>query len=218
MWKSRAKASANDLMIRAQITPRGLTDDRINQAMRATDRRLFVPEGQEEFAYEDRPLPLCPGATVSQPYIVAVMTELLNPQPAEKILEVGTGSGYQAAILSLLCKEVYSIEVQPELVEYARARLDRVGRQNVTVVTGDGWNGLPDYAPFDGIIVTAAPATIPEKLSAQLKPGGRMVIPTGKAPQQNLQVLRKSLTGDITVEEHSPVQFVPMIHAPDNIA
>jgi len=204
--------TANSQMIDTQISARGVSNARVLEAMRQTDRAVFVPPDQQEFAYEDRPIPLMPGATVSQPFIVALMTEMLNVDPSHKVLEVGTGSGYQAAVLARLASEVYGVEVLPELVDYARERFQVLGLTNVRVELRDGWGGLPEEAPYDRIIVTAAPGDIPQALVDQLKPGGRMVIPVGAGRLQELEIVDKTATGQVIRNTHSAVQFVPLVH------
>ena len=196
-------------MLRGQIEARGVQDPRVLHAMRSVPRERFVPEAQRSQAYEDRPLPIGHGQTISQPFVVAAMTEALRPQPSDRVLEIGTGSGYQAAVLSLLVAHVYSIEIVPELALQARETLATQGYENVQVITGDGFRGLPDQAPFDGIIVTAAPAQVPPALIEQLAPGGRLVIPVGDW-RQELRVLERGPSG---IRETSlfPVRFVPMI-------
>lgn len=207
----QGQSNSNEQMIQSQIVGRGISNRAVIDAMQQTDRMAFVPEGQEANAYDDNPVPLMPGATVSQPYIVALMTDLLRVGPDHRVLEVGTGSGYQAAVLALLAHEVYGVEVQPELVEYARQRLRALERNNVMLICGDGWNGFSGAAPYDRILVTAAPSSLPEVLVDQLVPGGRMVVPVGDGSTQNLEILEKSVTGVVTRTVHSPVKFVPLI-------
>ena len=203
-------------MVEDQIVSRGVTDDRVLEALRAVPRHLFVPASQRARSYTDAALPIGDGQTISQPYIVALMTELLQSQPEDVVLEIGTGSGYQAAVLSRLVKQVYSMEILPSLAAAARRRLSELDFANVTVRAGDGYRGWPERAPFDGIIVTAAPPEIPAALVAQLKRGGRMVVPVGEtAATQQLMVIEKSRTSDaITKRTVIPVRFVPMVHAP----
>ncbi|HTD53542.1 MAG TPA: protein-L-isoaspartate(D-aspartate) O-methyltransferase, partial [Thermoanaerobaculia bacterium] len=164
---------------------------------------------QRAEAYEDHPLPIAGHQTISQPYIVALMTELLDLQPGETVLEIGTGSGYQSAVLAKLAREVYSIEIVPELAREAAERLKRLDYTNVIVREGDGYRGWPEHAPFDAIIVTAAPERIPEPLLDQLAPGGRMVIPVGGFFQE-LKVFRKDANGKVSEKDVLPVRFVPM--------
>jgi protein-L-isoaspartate(D-aspartate) O-methyltransferase len=204
-------------MVLDQIEARGVHDGRVLAALRAVPRHRFVPEDLEPSAYSDGPLPIGHGQTISQPYIVAAMTELLAPEPDDVVLDVGTGSGYQAAVLARLVKRVYSIEIVPELASAARERLAALGYTNVDVVTGDGWAGLPAQAPFDGILVAAAPPEVPQALLDQLRPGARLVIPVGLA-EQDLRVYERTAQG---IEQRSVfgVRFVPLVHgretAPD---
>jgi protein-L-isoaspartate(D-aspartate) O-methyltransferase len=201
-------ADARERMVREQIQARGVRDPRVLEAMRRVPRHELVPEDQRELAYEDRPLPIGRGQTISQPFVVAAMTEALALRGSERVLEIGTGSGYQAAVLALLCQQVYSIELEPELAKRARADLARIGAANVEVRQGDGFRGWPEHAPFDAIIVTAAPDQVPPPLIEQLAVGGRLVIPVGDA-QQHLLLLRKTPQG-IEREELFGVRFVPM--------
>jgi protein-L-isoaspartate(D-aspartate) O-methyltransferase len=196
-------------MVEEQITSRGISDSLVIDAMLLVERHLFVPEKLMQFAYGDYPLPIGYEQTISQPYIVAIMTELLNVKKKDKVLEVGTGSGYQAAILSLLADSVFTIEIIPELAFSAKKRLDSLGYKNVWVKAGDGYKGWKEHAPFDGIIVTCAPEEIPPLLLEQLSIGGRMVIPVGSYYQE-LLLITKDLTG-ISKKRIIPVRFVPMI-------
>jgi protein-L-isoaspartate(D-aspartate) O-methyltransferase len=196
-------------MVETQIVARGVRDPRVLAAMRKVPRHLFVDPSQRAQAYEDHPLPIPGNQTISQPYIVALMTELLELQPTERVLEIGTGSGYQSAVLAELAKEVYTIEIVPELARSAAERLRELHYANVTVREGDGYRGWPEHAPFDAIIVTAAPERIPEPLIDQLAPGGVMVIPVGGFFQE-LKVFRKSSDGRVTEKDILPVRFVPM--------
>ncbi len=198
-----------DTMIANQIAARGILDPKVLEAMHAVPRHKFVPEEYSREAYEDYPLPIGEGQTISQPYIVAFMTEILRPRPGQKVLEIGTGSGYQAAILAEMGAEVVTIEILPSLAERAQARLTELGYGRVRVMTGDGYRGYPAEAPYDAIIVTAAPERIPEPLIEQLKVGGRMVVPIGRYTQE-LKLLRKTADGT-TVEDVLPVRFVPMV-------
>src|SRR5688572_29136548 len=179
---------ARNRMVDEQIKARGIKDARVLDAMRSVPRHEFVPEAYRTQAYADSPLPTSSGQTISQPYIVALMTELADPKPEHRVLEVGTGSGYQAAILSGLVREVYSIELVPELAASARERLDRLGYKNIQVSQGDGYLGWPQAAPFDSIVVTAGATDVPQPLVSQLKPGGRMIIPVGDSSED--QVLK----------------------------
>jgi len=198
-------------MVRQQIRARGVKDPRVLEAMAKVPREEFVPAEQRPHAYGDGPLPIGEGQTISQPYIVALMTELLTVKQGDRVLEIGTGSGYQAAILAELTPHVYTIEIVPTLAQRAGATLRRLGYDTVKVKTGDGYLGWPEYAPFDGIIVTCAPDQVPQPLKDQLAEGGRMVIPVG--PQwtsQTLYLLRKS-KGKLEQTAVIPVRFVPMV-------
>ncbi len=189
---------------------RDIKSTRVLNAMNTVPRHRFVPERYQHEAYDDHPLPIGYNQTISQPFIVALMTELLDPQPDEKVLEIGTGSGYQAAILSQLVKEVYSIEIVEELAASAEAALSGLSYDNVHVKAGDGYQGWPDHAPFDAIIVTCAPDHIPAPLIEQLKEGGRMMIPVGKeSAVQELYLLEKK-DGKVEKKSILPVRFVPM--------
>ncbi len=192
-------------------TGRPRFSDAVMAAMGKVPRHRFVPTPQDIFAYENRPLPIGDGQTISQPYIVALMTDLLDPKPADSVLEVGTGSGYQAAVLAELVAKVTTIEIVAPLGRRAMHLLGELGYRNVTVRIGDGYGGWPAAAPFDAIIVTAAPATIPQPLIDQLKPGGRMVIPVGGSSDvQQLLVVEKHSDGRTTTRRTLPVRFVPL--------
>jgi len=204
-WKEKAKS-----MVNTQIAARGVSDFAVLQAMKNTPRHLFVPDEVSHLAYNDNPLPIGYNQTISQPYIVGLMSALLELSGEEIVLEIGTGSGYQASILSQLVKECYSIEVVEELAIRSTKTLSGLGYDNVTVKWGDGYKGWPEKAPFDAIIVTAAPEEIPEKLLEQLKTGGKMVIPVGKYYQELLLITKKE-TG-YKRKEVIPVRFVPMVH------
>ena len=206
---AESDASRRAKMVETQIVSRGVRDSRVLQALRDVPRELFVETGERARAFDDTPLPIAGNQTISQPYIVALMSELLDLSPEEKVLEIGTGSGYQSAVLSKLCRKVYSIEIVPELARSAGERLKQMGYENVTVREGDGYRGWPEEAPFDGIIVTAAPERIPQPLLEQLAPGGRMVIPVGGFFQE-LKVFRKDASGRVTEQAILPVRFVPM--------
>jgi|GEM_PF-78214 len=195
-------------MVKEQIEGRGIKDKRVLEAMRKVERHLFVPLAYQRFAYEDRPLPIGFGQTISQPYIVALMTELLNLKGKEKVLEIGTGSGYQAAILAELAKEVYTIEIIEPLAKRAESLLKRLGYNNIFVKCGDGFFGWKEFAPFDRIVVTCAPEEIPSPLIEQLAEGGRLVIPVGEEWQVLKLVEKKE--GKIFVKDIIPVLFVPM--------
>ncbi|MCK4322263.1 protein-L-isoaspartate(D-aspartate) O-methyltransferase [candidate division WOR-3 bacterium] len=195
-------------MVYEQIIARGVTDSSVIQAMLNVKRHLFVPKKYQPFAYDDTPLPIPCNQTISQPYIVALMTELLNVKKTHRVLEIGTGSGYQAAILSLLADSVFTIEIICELATSAEKKLNSLGYDNLVVKCGDGFIGWEEYAPFDGIIVTCAPEEIPPPLIEQLAIGGRLVIPVGEY-YQNLMLVTKDSTG-ITKRNIIPVRFVPM--------
>lgn len=202
---------ARQRMIDQHLRARGIRDRRVLEAMARVPRERFVPESQVPHAYEDRPLPIGHGQTISQPYIVAFMTELARPTPKSKALDIGTGSGYQAAVLAELCKEVYSIEILDPLAQEARKRLEALGYKNITVRTGDGYQGWPEKAPFDVIIVAAAPDHVPKPLIEQLAPGGRLVIPVGSHwASQELLVIEKQPDGTIRERSVASVAFVPM--------
>jgi protein-L-isoaspartate(D-aspartate) O-methyltransferase len=187
-------------------------DPRVLAAMAKVPRHEFVPPDAVSAAYENGPLPIGHGQTISQPYIVALMTDLLRLKPEDVILEVGTGSGYQSAVLSLLVSRVYSIEVVRPLADEAAARLKRLGYRNVETRWGDGYQGWPEHAPYDGIIVTAAAPEVPEPLIDQLKPGGRLIVPVGgRLTGQDLMVVEKDARGKIFRRSVLPVAFVPLI-------
>ncbi len=185
-------------------------DPRVLDALRRVPRHEFVPSRLSPMAYSNQPLPIGHGQTISQPFIVALMTELLDLKPTHRVLEVGTGSGYQAAVLSLLATEIFSVEIVTELAGSAAQTLSRLGYANVNTRTGDGYQGWPEHAPFDAILVTAAPDHVPPALVAQLKPGGRMVIPVGAAFQE-LTLIVKAEDGATTSTSIIPVRFVPLI-------
>lgn len=199
---------AREQMVNSQIKARGISDKQVLQAMLKVERHLFVPEKFQSLAYADQPLPIGEGQTISQPYIVALMTELLNLEGDEKVLEIGTGSGYQAAILGELANEVYTIEIVKPLAEGAEKLLTELGYENITVKCGDGYIGWQEHAPFDGIIVTCAPPKVPQPLIEQLADGGRMVVPVGTFWQELVVIEKK----DREVKKRSviPVRFVPM--------
>jgi protein-L-isoaspartate(D-aspartate) O-methyltransferase len=202
--------AARQRMVTEDIQRRGIDDSRVLQAMLKVQRHLFVPENYRHMAYADRPLPIGEGQTISQPYIVALMTYHLHLKPADKVLEIGTGSGYQAAVLAELAKAVYSIEIIDELARTAQERLRALGYTNVWVKCGDGFYGWKEYAPYNAIIVTCAAPSIPEHLVEQLTEGGRMILPLGGEPfHQSLTVLTKR-EGRIEKQLISDVVFVPM--------
>lgn len=202
-------AARRAAMVEQQIKARGISDPATLEAMRTVPRHEFVPAQLRAKVYEDYPLPIGHGQTISQPYIVAFMTETIRPQPGERILEVGAGSGYQAAILAHMGADVFTVEIVEPLAAMARENLERLGFKNARVLHGDGYRGWPEHAPFDAIIVTCAPDRIPPDLVAQLRDGGRMIIPVGGGFSQELVLLRKQ--GDrVEKETILPVRFVPM--------
>jgi len=197
-------------MVKRQIESRGVNDERVLKAMREVERHKFIPNQHITAAYEDHPLPIGYGQTISQPYIVALMTELCRLNGTEKVLEIGTGSGYQAAVLSLLAKEVYTIEIVEPLGKLAKKRMKEMGYHNVHVRIGDGYKGWPEHAPFDVIIITAAPSEIPQTLFEQLKEGGIMVAPVGDFHQELITI--EKVNGQMVKRVITYVRFVPMIH------
>ena len=203
-------------MVADQVAARGVMDPRVLDAMRAVPRHEFVPLTLRDDAYVDSPLPIGHGQTISQPYIVALMTELARPSPADRVLEVGTGSGYQAAVISRLVSRVFTVELVDPLAQSASAVLRRLGYANVTVRSGDGYLGWPEEAPFDIILVTAAPEEVPAALVAQLKPGGRLIVPVGRVwDVQDLQLIEKDAGGKVKARSVIPVRFVPMVKKRD---
>jgi len=196
-------------MVQRQLIPRGINDQRVLAAMAKVPREEFVSPESRAASYEDGPLPIGHAQTISQPYIVAFMTEQLRLKPGDRVLEVGTGSGYQAAILAELMSEVYSIEIVEPLAKNAEATLQRLGYKNVHLKIGDGYKGWPEAAPFDAIIVTCAPDKVPQALVDQLKDDGRMVIPVGDRFAQQLYLLEKK-NGQLKQSATLPVRFVPM--------
>lgn len=200
-------------MVRTQIAGRDVADPAVLAAMRNTPRHLFVPDDQIRNAYDDRPLPIGHGQTISQPYIVALMTELVRPQKNSKVLEIGSGSGYQAAVLAAIVNHVYTIEIVPPLAQWAGQRLERAGIRNATVKQADGYFGWQEHAPFDAIVVTAAAPHIPPPLIAQLKDGGRMVIPVGSRFRTQQLVLVEKKGDQVTTRNVLPVSFVPFTRA-----
>ena len=196
-------------MVQQQLMTRGITDARVLAAMAKMPREEFVPPESRAASYEDGPLQIGHGQTISQPYIVAFMTEQLRPKPSDRVLEIGTGSGYQAAILAGLVKDVYTIEIIDALAKDAEATLQRLGYKNVHVRVGDGYRGWPEHAPFDAITVTCAPDHVPQPLIDQLKEGGRMIIPVGGFGNQELYLLEKK-NGQLQRRSVLPVRCVPM--------
>jgi protein-L-isoaspartate(D-aspartate) O-methyltransferase len=209
-WARRRAA-----MVAEQIVGRGVADPRVLAAMRKVPRHLFVPEAVRPAAYDDSPLPIGHGQTISQPYIVAYMSEVLQVAPEHRVLEIGTGSGYQAAILGELAREVYTIEIVPELAERARATLASLGYANVHVRVGDGYLGWPEQAPFDRIMVTAAPDHVPQPLVEQLADGGRLVLPVGRGDQWIRILTRRGAR--VTEQTTIPVRFVPLVRKPGEV-
>ena len=212
-WAADPYQGRREKMVTEQIEARGVRSASVLQAMRDVPRHLFVPPDMAAQAYEDHPLPIGNGQTISQPYIVALMTELLEIKPQHQVLEIGTGSGYQAAVLARLAQKVYTIEIVRDLGGQAARRLEKLGYKNVEVRIGNGYAGWPDQAPFDRIILTAAPPAIPQPLIDQLKPGGKLVAPVGGYfLGQDLVVLEKSTSGRISTRKVAPVAFVPMVN------
>jgi protein-L-isoaspartate(D-aspartate) O-methyltransferase len=212
---TQAPASPVAAMIERQLRGRGITDSRILQVMRSVPREKFVPKELRNSAYDDRPLPIGYGQTISQPFIVAYMTEVINPKPEYKVLEIGTGSGYQAAVLAEIVKEVYTIEIIPDLGNAASARLKKLGYSNVNVKVADGYFGWAEHGPYDAIVVTAAAEFVPPPLVEQLKEGGKIVIPIGSPfMNQNLMLVEKK-GKKITTKSLMPVIFVPFTRKKD---
>jgi protein-L-isoaspartate(D-aspartate) O-methyltransferase len=206
---ARQRGESNDEMLREQIVARGVSDPRVLDAFRSIPRELFVPQNLRASAYDDTPLPLTRGQTISQPFIVALMTKLLRLRGDEKVLEIGTGSGYQTAILAKLAKTVYSAEVEPELAAGAAERLQELGITNVILGTGNGVELFREHAPFDAILSAAAPELLPEELVDQLADGGRCVIPVGAADVQYLWLIERN-GGHVTRKRLEAVRFVPL--------
>ena len=197
-------------MVDNQIKERKISDTRVIQAMERVPRHLFILEQNKMDAYQDRPVPIGFGQTISQPYIVALMTEVLQLKKGEKVLEVGSGSGYQAAILAEIVAEIYTIEIIPDLANFAQKNLNRSGYSKVTVKTGDGYLGWKEFGPFDAISVTCAPENVPPPLMEQLKENGRMVIPVGREGEIQDLILLKKIAGKLQKQTILPVRFVPM--------
>jgi protein-L-isoaspartate(D-aspartate) O-methyltransferase len=203
-------------MVEQQIEARGVTDPVVLEAMRTVPRHCFAPNHPPELAYSDQPLPIGHEQTISQPYIVAWMTELVQPDSADRVLEIGTGSGYQAAVLAEIVDSVYTIEIIPELATTATKRLRRLGYDNVVVRNADGFKGWPERAPFDVIVVTAAPEKIPPPLTRQLAEGGRMIIPVGPTGRTQRLTLVTKENGEVSTRELAPVRFVPFLREERN--
>jgi protein-L-isoaspartate(D-aspartate) O-methyltransferase len=207
-------AEARGAMVARQLKTRGITEPQVLAALGKVPRHLFVPPELASQAYGDYPLPIGGGQTISQPYIVALMSQWAEIKPGDKVLEVGTGSGYQAAVLAELTDQVFTIELLPELARSAAARLQNLGYRQVRVKTGDGNQGWPEAAPFDAILVTAAAPQVPTTLAAQLKEGGRLVIPLGEARGEQTLVRWRRVKGELKAEERLPVRFVPLVRPP----
>ena len=203
-------AAQRQRMVEQQLKPRGIKEERVLAAMAKVPREEFIPVDVRADAYEDGPLPIGYDQTISQPYVVAFMTEQLRPKPSDRVLEIGSGSGYQAAILAELVGEVYTIEIVGPLAKSAEATLQRLGYKNVHIKAGDGYKGWPEEAPFDAVIVTCAPEKVPQPLVDQLEDGGRMVIPVGERFAQQLYLLEKK-NGQLKESVTLPVRFVPML-------
>ena len=204
------------MMVEQQIKARGITDEATLKAMAAVERHRFVDGAMSERAYEDRPLPIGHGQTISQPFIVAYMTEIVQPKPEHRVLEIGAGSGYQAAVLAEIVEKVYTIEIVEPLAKSAGALLQELGYDNVEVRHGDGYYGWPDAGPFDSIVVTAAASYIPPPLIEQLKEGGRMIIPVGSPLRtQQLMLVEKKEGGEVQTRSLMPVRFVPFTRTDD---
>ena len=198
-------------LVEQGIVGQGITDQKVIEAMKHVPRHLFVPPSYRQYAYQNRPLPIGHDQTISQPYVVGYMTSLLDLQAGEKVLEIGTGSGYQAAVLSEITPEVYTIEIVEPLGQQARKLFDQLGYNTIQTKIGDGYKGWPEHAPFDAIIVTAAASEIPQPLINQLSPGGTMVIPVGEEGEtQTLATVTKSADGEVSIDRKLTVRFVPM--------
>lgn len=197
-------------MVKWQIEARGIHDQNVLDAMQKVERHRFVPKNYEPYAYDDHPLPIGEGQTISQPYIVALMTEIVALKKTDKVLEIGTGSGYQAAVLAEICDSVYSIEINEILAKNAQKTLKELGYANISISIGDGYQGWREHSPYDAILVTCAPTSVPQPLIDQLRDGGRLVIPVGPAHNQHL-VLYQKQQNKIFQKNSIPVRFVPMI-------
>jgi protein-L-isoaspartate(D-aspartate) O-methyltransferase len=208
-----AFAQPRRTMVARDLRGRGIKDERVLAAMGEIPRHLFVPERQRPLAYADRPLSIGERQTISQPYVVALMTQLLELQPNERALEIGTGSGYQTAVLAQLAAEVFSIEILPTLSERAKKILDDLGYKNIRLKVGDGFYGWPELSPFDAILVTAAAPRIPEPLSSQLREGGRLVMPLAEGERNQRLIRARKSGGKLTIEDFSAVLFVPLTGA-----
>jgi protein-L-isoaspartate(D-aspartate) O-methyltransferase len=203
-------------MVEEQLVAQGIRNEKVLQAMRRVPRHEFVPDDLRKYAYEDGPLPIGQGQTISQPYIVAFMTEVVDPKLPHKVLEIGTGSGYQAAVLAELVAEVYTIELLPALADKAKERLKQLGYKNIKVRQGDGYLGWKEEAPFDAVVVTCGADHVPKNLFEQLKPGGKMIIPVGESPtNQWLRIITKGPKGERQEKDLLPVRFVPLRRSSD---
>jgi protein-L-isoaspartate(D-aspartate) O-methyltransferase len=205
------RTGEREQMVAGQIESRGVISVPVLQAMRDVPRHAFVPDAEQAWAYDDGPLPIGHQQTISQPYIVALMTELARPAPSDRALEIGTGSGYQTAVLARLVSHVYSIEIVEELSRQAAARLEALGCRNVSLRVGDGHAGWPEHAPFDIILSAAAPEQVPPALVNQLAPGGRLVIPAGPSYAQELLLFDKGPQGQVSSRDVTAVRFVPLV-------
>ena len=211
MDEDDAYAAARARMVAEQIAGRGIDDRAVLRAMRLVPRERFVPRASRPYAYDDGPLPIPANQTISQPYVVATMIAALALRPTDRVLEIGAGSGYAAAVLSRIAAEVYTVERHAELADYARERLAALGYDNVRLRQGDGTRGWPEHAPYDAIIVAAGGPAVPASLRAQLAAGGRLVMPVGRSRQQQTLVLVRRVEGRYTEERLAPVAFVPLI-------
>ncbi len=197
-------------MVKQHLASRGIDDKNVLKAMRTVERHKLVPPNMKSYAYDDRPLPIGKGQTISQPFIVAYMTQAIDPKPGMKVLEIGTGSGYQAAVLAEIVDEVYTIETVESLAATAKKNLTQMGYENIHFRVGDGFYGWEEHAPYDAIIVTAAPEEIPPRLAEQLKVGGKMIIPVGPmSASQELRLVEKQKNGKLKIKNLMPVRFVP---------
>ena len=202
-------------LVRESMEARGIRSPAVLRVMRDTPRHEFMPQAMRRFAYEDRPVPIGYQQTISQPSLVAFMTAALDVSKEHRVLEIGTGSGYQAAVLAALVKEVYTIEIVPALARSSAETLKRLGYRNVFLREGNGYHGWPEQAPFDRIILTAAPPEVPQALVDQLRPGGKLLAPVGRSVlEQELTLLEKSMSGEVTKRPVLPVRFVPMVQQP----
>ncbi|MCG8317973.1 MAG: protein-L-isoaspartate(D-aspartate) O-methyltransferase [Cytophagales bacterium] len=208
-WQTDTYQEQRNSMVASQLENRNIRDESTLQAMRKVPRHRFVPKEQQRYAYEDRPLPIGYGQTISQPYMVAFMTEVIKPQKDFKVLEIGTGSGYQAAVLAEIVDKVYTVEIVPELANQAEKRFEGLGYSNVKTIEADGYFGWEEFAPFDAIVVTAAAEFIPPPLISQLKEGGKMVIPVGSPFLVQTLMLVEKKKGKTTTKSLFPVRFVP---------